>query len=234
MSKLKSGVSIYLKFGEKLKIPVNPEELEIRYPSDHKEYDVLGIGQIVMPGKPGLREISWESFFPASFSDPYVDRGAERPETYVKRIKEAMETKEAGRLIISRSGLYDTNIRCIISEFRTKDKGGEPGDMYYSITLKEYRDYSPKVINIITEPTADGTQAEASAETERAVETPVMRVGAAVIANGKYWYSSTGAKPFGTANNLNTTVTRIVSGAAYPICIGSYGWIQEGQLQIVG
>lgn len=231
---MKNSACIYLKFGkEKLKIPVNPQEIEVKYPSSNKEYDVLGIGQIVVQRKPDLKEVSWESFFPEDRSAPYTNGGAKAPEAYVKRIEKAMNTKQKLRLIISRSELYDTNMRCIVSEFKTKDKGGEPDDMYYSITLKEYRDFSPKTIRIIT------TQAETTEQTvdegeQRPVETAVLRVGAAVIVNGAYCYDSTGSKPHGTANNLSTTVTRIVSGAAYPVHVGSYGWVQESQLQITG
>ena len=59
-----------------------------------------------------------------------------------------------------------------------------------------------------------------------------MRVGATVIANGTYCYSSNGSKPHGTANNLKTEVKRIVAGAAYPVLIGSYGWIKESDVQV--
>lgn len=217
-------------------IPVNPEEISIKYPSDNKDYDVIGIGQVVVPRKPALKEISWESFFPASTSDPYVDADAYDPEEYVDWFENAMKKNQKVRLIITRDRLYDTNIRCIVSDFETTDKGGEPGDMYYSVTLWEYRDYSPETVSIITTPaeTAADQNVEATSEADRPVETPVLRVGASVIANGQYWYDSYGAKPFGTANNLSTTVTRIVEGNPYPVHIGSYGWLTADQLQIVG
>ena len=230
--------SVYLQFGSgKLKIPVNPEEIEIKRSTDHKEYDVLGLGQIVVPRKPSLTEISWEGFFPANTSAPYVNSGAKRPEVYVDKLEKALKNKQKLRVIISGSERYDTNMRCIVDEFTTKDKGGEPGDVYYEITLREYRPYAPQTVQIITTPPAGQTSetaAEVTTEEPRAVETPVLRVGATVTANGKYWYDSYGSKPFGTANNLSTTVTRIVEGNPYPVHIGSYGWLQASQLQITG
>lgn len=234
MGKLKSSTSIYLKFGSKLKIPVNPEEIEVKYPSNNKEYDVLGTGKIVVPRKPGLKEVSWESFFPGDLSAPYVNSGAKDPETYIKRLEKAMKNKKTGRLIISRSDLYDTNMRCIISNFETKDKGGEPEDIYYSITLLEYRDYSPRTVSIVTALAEDVSQADAVAEVQREIETPVLRVGATVVVNGEYCYDSYGGKPHGTANSITTTVKRIVEENPYPILVGSYGWVQENQLQITG
>lgn len=234
MPRVENGCIIYLQFGSRIVIPVNPEEIEIQHPSDHKTYSVLEKGEIVVPRRPSLQVVSWESFFPGHSSDPYVNRGAKDPEFYDRYLREALENRTVGRLIITRSALYDTNIRCIVSDYQTTDKGGEPEDIYYSLELKEYRDHKPKTVAVIAEPAADQPQAEVSAETERPVETPVLRVGASVIANGQYWYDSYGSKPFGTANNLSTTITRIVEGNPYPIHVGHYGWLKESQLQIVG
>lgn len=230
---MKNTAAIYLQFGKKLKIPVNPETIEIKYPSNDKEYDVLGVGKVNVQRCPGLKEASWESFFPGDRSAPYINTQSKKPKDYVKQIEKAMKSKMKGRLIISRPGLYDTNMRCTVDEFKTKDKGGEPGDVYYSITLKEYRNFSPQTVGIVTQ---DSPTVQASADTgsDRPVESPVLRVGASVVVNGEYCYDSTGSKPHGTANNLNTTVTRIVSGAAYPVHVGSYGWVAENQLQITG
>lgn len=233
---MRNGYSIYIKIGrKKLKIPVNPEEIEIKYPTDNKEYSILGVGQVVVPRKPSLKEASWESFFPGDTSGPYVNSGADAPEGYVKAIESAMMSKQKVRLIISRHGSYDTNMRCLISSFEAKDRGGEPGDIYYSISFQEYRDYSPKVVSIVTVPAAGGApQAEAVMTQERAVEEPVLRVGAAIVANGTYCNDSYGSKPHGTANSLSTTVTRIVDGNPYPVHIGHYGWMKAEQLQITG
>lgn len=240
MGQFKNSTSIYLKFGStKIRIPVNPEEIEIKYSSNHKEYDILGVGEVVVQKRPGLREVSWKGFFPGGDSiDPYINKGAKNPEWYEKQIHKAMKSKQKGRLIISRSGLYDTNMRCIISEFETTDKGGEPGDIYYSLKLQEYRDYSPQTISIVTTPPpssgGESVQNNTATEQQRAVETPVLRVGATVVVNGEYCYDSYGGKPHGIANNISTTVTRIVTGNPYPVHVGFYGWVQESQLQITG
>lgn len=235
MPKLKNGCSIYIIFGgNRAKIPVNPGEIEIQHSTDHKTYDVLGIGQIVVPRRPCLKMVSWEGFFPADLTAPYVNSGARSPQYYVNCFQKALKSKQKCRLIITRSGLYDTNMRCIVSAFEAKDEGGEPEVVYYSVELQEYRAYAPKTVTIITTPAAPAEPVQAAAETPRPVETPVLRVGASVIANGAYCYDSYGSKPHGTANNLSTTVTRIVSGNPYPVHVGHYGWVQESQLQIMG
>ena len=47
---MKNKCSIFVVLGgRKIKIPVNPEKIQIQYPTDHKTYDILGTGQIVVP-----------------------------------------------------------------------------------------------------------------------------------------------------------------------------------------
>lgn len=235
-----NGTRIYLAFGRRIRIPVNPEEISITYPSNNETYHVLGVGEIVVPRSPGLTEVSWQSFLPGDDGDPYTTSGAS-PDSVVKALTRAKKRKRSGRLIITRAGLLNTNLRCIIEDFETTDKGGEPGDLYYSIRLKEYRAHSAQTVTIVqppppaaAAPDQPAEAAQATAETERPVETPTLRVGAQVVANGNYWYDSYGSNPHGTANNLSTTVTRIVDTSPYPVHIGHYGWLTADQLQIVG
>ena len=116
MPQLEPDAKIYIEFGGgRMVIPVNPEEIEIKYPTDNKDYDVIGVGQVVVQRKPSLKEISWEGFFPAVTSDPYVNFGASSPQSYVDSLQAAMQSEQKGRLIITRSRLYDTNMRFIVS-----------------------------------------------------------------------------------------------------------------------
>ena len=88
MAGLKSKYSVYVVFaGKKVKMPVNPEEVNIKYPTDHKTYNVIGVGEIVVPRKPSLKELSWESFFPGNRKAPYVNSGAKNVSFYVKKFE---------------------------------------------------------------------------------------------------------------------------------------------------
>lgn len=223
------GTDIYLKFGRKIKIPVNPDEINITHPSNNKTFQVLDKGEIVVPMPPGLTEVSFKSFV-SNNDEPFTD-GSITPKTFVKTLKRAKDNRTKGRLIITRSGLFDTNIRCIIEDFDVIDKGGEPDDIYYSIKLKEYRDYSAQSVTFVNQ-TEDNT-AQATATAERPMETPVLRVGAQVIVNGPLCYDSAGNPPWVAASGLSATVMRIETGQLYPIYVGS-GWVQESELQIVG
>nr|WP_314464657.1 hypothetical protein [uncultured Clostridium sp.] len=228
--------------GDTIEFPVNPKEYTISYPADHKTYDILDIGEIIVPRLPSLMEVSWDSYFPGNGDDPLI-YGHDRmePGDYVEAIKDAMDNQEICDLVISRydaggSRMYDTNISAVIADFETTEKGGEAGDVYYKIKFKEYRNYAPIKI-----PLQDNKNTDSPAtfeDSQRAVSPALeLRVGAAVIANGTYYSSSYGDKPTGTANNLSTVVSRIIPDASrpYPILIGgSRGWIKADQLQVTG
>jgi len=227
--------------GNTIEFPVNPKEYTISYPSDNKTYNVLDIGEIVIPRLPSLIEVSWESYFPGNSNDPLIyGHDWTDPEDYVEAIIDARDNQEVCDLVISRynargSKMFDTNISAVIDSFETTEKGGEAGDVYYKIKFKEYRNYSPIKVSLSETTTADTVQIDD--ESRPLSSTPELRVGATVIANGTYYSSSYGDKPTGTANNLSTTVSRIIPDASrpYPILIGgSRGWIKADQLQVTG
>lgn len=238
---MRNRYNFYLDIsGDTIEFPINPKECTISYPTDHKTYNILDIGEIIVPRLPSLMEVSWESYFPINKNDPLImGHDWKDPETYIELIEDAIRDKEICDLVISRrdvtgSRLYDTNISALITSFKTTDKGGETGDVYYKIALKEYRDFSPIKVSM---PQPEAQVPAVQAEEQRPVSTPEMRVGAAVIANGTYYSSSYGDKPTGAANNLQTTVSRIIPDASrpYPILLGgSRGWIKAEQLQVIG
>lgn len=228
--------------GDTIEFPVNPKEYTISYPADHKTYDILDIGEIIVPRLPSLMEVSWDSYFPGNSDDPLIyGHDWMEPGDYVEAIKDAMDNQEICDLVISRynaggSRMYDTNISAVIADFETTEKGGEAGDVYYKIKFKEYRNYAPIKIPLENNNNTDSTS---TSDNSQRAESPALeiRVGATVIANGTYYSSSYGDKPTGTANNLSTVVSRIIPDASrpYPILIGgSRGWIKADQLQVTG
>lgn len=219
-----------------IEIPVNPQEYTISYPTENKIYNILSIGDVVLPELPSLMEVAWDSYFPGNSQDGMLmGHTWKQPERYIKTIREAMEKKYVVDLVISRyeadgNKMFDTNVSAIIQNFEITEKGGEIGDIYYKISMKEYREFAPKIIQMGKGDNQTIVQEEKQRKTEL-----VVCVGAKVIANGKYWYSSYGDKPYGIANNKQTTIQRILSDPSreYPILIGQLGWVKEEQLQVI-
>ena len=226
--------------GNTIEFPVNPKDYTVSYPADHKTYDVLDTGEIIVPRLPSLMEVSWNSYFPGDAGDQLIQGHAwMEPGGYVEAIKDAMDNKEVCDLIITRrdaSGgrMYDTNISAVITSFETAEKGGEAGDVYYKIKFSEYRNFGAVRMTLRSR---ENQPMQVMAAEEKRTTAPVLRVGAPVTANGIYYSSSYGDKPTGTANNLQTTVSRIIPDPArpYPVLIGgNRGWIKADQLQVTG
>jgi len=230
--KVKPKTKIWLEFGgEKFLLPVNPEEMDITKGTPNDQFMIMGIGQIDVPQLSNLQKIKFDCFFPGDTSDPYTNSEAQPPKYYMDILTNAMNTAQVGKLTVKRPGKNNMNIRVTVKNFQTTDTGGDPLDMPYSLELLEYRKTKPEKVVIKKSSNKVKT---ASKEVQRAVDKPVLRVGAKVIANGNYYYSSYGDEPHGTAKNLQIEVKRIVKGRAYPVLIGTHGWIKESNLQIKG
>jgi len=230
--KIEPKTKIWLEFGgEKFLLPVNPEELEITKGSNPSQFMIMGVGQIDIPQLSNLQKIKFDCFFPGTTLDPYTNAEAQPPKYYMDILRNAMNTAQVGRFTIYRKGKNNMNIRVTVKNFQTTDKGGEPLDVSYSLELMEYRKTKPE--KVVIKKTGEYTKT-ASREAQRTVDKPVLRVGAKVVANGNYYYSSYGDEPHGTAKNLDIEVKRIVPGRAYPVLIGTHGWIKESNLQIKG
>ena len=230
--KIEPKTKIWIKFPKtKILLPVNPKEINITRSSSPDTFKIIGVGQIGIPQYPDLATIKFESFFPGT-NESYTIDNAKKPKEYCTLFENAMNNASVCRIIIKRPKGNKLNLRCVIRQFDTVDKGGEPLDLTYKLTLQEYRSYKPEKVVLKKKKKKDTKKNVAVKVKQRAVDTPKLRVGAAVVANGPYYYTSYGNEPHGTANNLKTEVKRIVQGREYPILIGAYGWTKESNLQI--
>lgn len=230
---LNPETKIYVRMGgRKITIPVNPEELQVTHPQIDKTAEIAGIGEVLIPQKPGLKEVTFSSFLPGRSGDPYV-HNYRNPRSIAKAFEKAWKNRTRCRLIISRSIDYDTNMSCVISDWKISDRGGEPDDLYYEVTFREYRAFGVSQMTVISTGSEYGPGANLSASTQvvtasasaiREVDPTQLIVGATVVLNGSYYTSSSGGGVLGTASNQSGTIQRIVTGAVAPYYINGLGW----------
>lgn len=166
-----------LAFGSTvIHIPVMPEKLTVKSPGKNETATVLELGEINRIKQRGLREVSWESHFPAN-NAPYVT-GWEglSPVDYVRDIEDAQDTRESGRFSITGTDL-NINMAVAVEDFSYEERGGEVGDIYYSLTLKEWKDYSAVTVSlpapkraVKSKPKRSGKPAAASSRTHTVVK----------------------------------------------------------------
>lgn len=135
---------IYLQTDDwMIQLPINPSELVTSGGGDHKKYDMLTLGEAKGIGKPKLQSWQIKSYFPTDGNQP--------SSYYVERIMELTEQKKPFRLIINRetpsgAAVYETNTLALLEKWELKDSAGEEGDVYYELTLTEYKEFKAKTL----------------------------------------------------------------------------------------
>lgn len=130
---------------DRLRLPITPT-FSVQYRNNNQESSTNEAGGVLLAGKPGLREVSIDCFFPAQRYDfvEFEDANIDDPDYYVKKLKEWEVTKKPLRLIITETPF---NFAVLITNFSPSEKDGT-GDRYYTLDLKEYVEAKRKEYSI--------------------------------------------------------------------------------------
>lgn len=160
--------SIYFtRNGEVVRLPHNPEKLPETRSASNGEYNVLGLGPVMVPRTPNLKELTVSGYFPGTLSSSLTSLLTYRPpEYYINFFTSAMNDREPilyTPVRINELGvpfsLSDPGYYVLVTDFKTEERGGETGDFYYDLTLKEWRDYAPNRVQIVQDGTAQASTA---------------------------------------------------------------------------
>lgn len=125
-----------------LKFPINPESLEIEVPSSSQTVDIEGIGQVSIPQTPQLAKLTIKSFFWTTNPD-----ALELPaKMYVNWLERWQKSKKPATLVVTRLNYFMT-VTC--ENFKHWTNAGEEKDIYFELSLQEYRPYGAKKLNVI-------------------------------------------------------------------------------------
>lgn len=130
-----------------LEIPVLPEKLTIKSDGTNRTETVLGLGGVNIPDMLALREVSWDSVFPAQRASYVSGTGTESPSECLQLLQDYRATLKPLRLKLIGTEL-DINRDMLVESLEYEERGGEIGDIYYTITLREWRDYSARKVTI--------------------------------------------------------------------------------------
>lgn len=144
-------IQVWLSFNngaEKLRLPVNPEQITFQMTHGFEDYASLQFGEITQIGKDMLQEISFQSFFPRDYMPTYCEYdGFPTPSSCVDMIRKWQTSGQPMRLMITETAI---NMAVTLRTFQVDmERGGEPGDIYYEASFKEYKFMQPKNV---TEP----------------------------------------------------------------------------------
>ena len=136
-----SSIQFWLSFdngAERLRLPVNPESVRVTSPHSYNDVKVSKLGEYTVPGDPELKTFEFSSFFPSEYNPAYCEY-ADIPDPWeaIQKIEEWRESRKPCRLTITGTLInYDVTIRDIEYDV---EKAGSPGDVYYTLILKEFK-----------------------------------------------------------------------------------------------
>lgn len=173
-----------------IRLPVNPDTLPVERGNENEEYNVLGIGPIMVPRDPSLRVVSISGLLPArAYSWVLTPGGFEPPEFYIQFFESAMRDKAP---IVYTPVRYmedgtpfatsDTGFECLVTQFDTEERAGETGDFYYDLEITEYKDYSPQTMQVQGGAGGNAAANGAAAASARAARSPMARAASQATA----------------------------------------------------
>lgn len=123
---------------ERLRLPVNPESISVRTAQQFTDINVSQLGEYTVIGDKNPTEFEISSFFPQEYNPSYCEyEDIPNPWQVVGQIETWQKNKMPIRLNVTGSHInYAVTIRSFNYE---AEKAGSPGDIYYSMSLKEYR-----------------------------------------------------------------------------------------------
>lgn len=169
-----NGYDFYFKDGaELLTFPITPAELKIKIGSNNKVITLINEGDINVLKSPSLVEIEFDARFPMR-QYPYARQFSEF-QTYFDKFKELKENRKPFRFIVARStpdgrGTWDTNKLVALEDLELFESADEGDDVIVSFTLKQYKEYGVKVIQIPTNKPADTSTTTSTSESTRPTE----------------------------------------------------------------
>lgn len=123
------------KDGDRILLPITPL-FKIESANSNSVENLNEIGEVNIAGRQGLRSTTLESYFPRD-KEPY---------SYVEKLSRWQKENEPIRLIITET---PHNFECLIESFSSSEDDGS-SDVYFSISLKEYRRFEMNKAPIVS------------------------------------------------------------------------------------
>ena len=133
--------------GIEMQLPVNPEKITVKWGRKTETVNILNLGEVDFTTGDKLTEVSFESFFPQEYVPTYCVTATPPTPTSANAVMNSWKSrfqepiqglKEPIQLIVT--GAQDINMNCLLTSYESSEKGGEPGDIYYSATFREWRE----------------------------------------------------------------------------------------------
>lgn len=123
-------------------LPVNPfNEITLEAKTNNKRIEIVELGEVSLLGSRGLYGVTINSIFTENVYPWSAIDNPKPADFYLSFLRERQEAKAPVRFVVSGDGL-DVNLLCSIESLKTSQRAGETNEVYYTLSLMEYREYS--------------------------------------------------------------------------------------------
>ena len=148
-----NGYYIYL--GKGLLLPVAPESIKMKINGNNKTITLINHGEINLLKNAGLTDISFEVMLPQvqQYSFATYTNGFKSALYFLEKFEALKAKLEPFQFIVSRmtpngKSLFNTNMKVSLEDYTINEKAKNGLDVYVTINLKQYREYSTKTMKI--------------------------------------------------------------------------------------
>ena len=188
---------------DKTRLPIPPAKMQLKVNGKNRAAVLIDEGEINILKKAGLSDITFSVLLPnVSYPFAQYDDGFKNA-AYFLGIFEKLKTQtdDKGKLlpfqfIVSRvlpngKVLYNSNIKVSLEDYRINEDSKNGFDIAVDITLKQYKSYGTKTIEIIPpqpeQPTTTTTPTTATVEPVRPAENPPTQATHTVVSGDSLW-----------------------------------------------
>ena len=176
----------YIVYLDSVALPITPSKMQMKIKNQNKTITLINDGEVNILKDAGLTEISFDVIIPqVKYPFAIYSRGFKDAEFFLDKFESLKTRKKPFQFICSRtlpSGklLFDTNIKVSLEDYKIDEDAKDGQDLTVTITLKQYKDYGTKLVNIaIKQTTAPKATVKAArpAETAPALKTYTVKSG---------------------------------------------------------
>ena len=185
-------------FMDGVQLPIAPPSLKIKTKNQNKTITLINEGEVNILKTPGLSEITFDLRVPQTkYPFAQYPSGFKGASYYLNLLERLKTQKGSGKkykpfqFIVSRvlpsgKSLFDTNIKVSLENYEVNEKAEDGFDLIISVTLKQYRPYGTKTVQIAPAPTPAAAPV-AQAVQDRPAETAPKHTTYTVVAGDCLW-----------------------------------------------
>lgn len=240
---------MYKFYMDRMLLPITPSKLQTTIKNKNKTIVLINEGEINVLKTAGLTEITFDILLPNVNNYPFAlyQNGFKTASYYLDELEKLKTSKKSFQFIVSRvygkKLLFDTNLKVSLEDYKVTEDAKDGDCIKVAVSLKQYRDYSTKTVNIKLDPykpkpVIKPQPAPRPSSNSGGSSNKPVTPGCTVIVNGQLHRDSYGAGPGQMRNNFQGKINFINLKGSHPYHVttmdgGWQGWVLASAIRVI-